>query len=250
MKLHHLQGYIQSVYLVEYPDKLLLLDGCSRADVPMLKRFIGEQLQRPFTDLTMVLVTHMHPDHAGAAHELRRLVGCKIASANKDKPWYRGMHGMLMHLTDIALATWVAGRLGKPRKLLWYSPVLKPDYKLTDGQCIPGFEQWQVFEMPGHTDRDLSAMHMPSRRIYVADLIVKVKERFIAPFPVFYPNQYRASVQRLIELQPSSVLLAHGGEVQLTDLDYRHLLHSAPKLPKTPWRAIKIKARRLLQTNR
>ncbi|MGI3027367.1 MBL fold metallo-hydrolase, partial [Vibrio cholerae] len=29
MKLHTLKGYIQNIYLAEYPDKLLLLDGAS-----------------------------------------------------------------------------------------------------------------------------------------------------------------------------------------------------------------------------
>lgn len=85
MKLHKLDGYIQTIYLVEYNDKLLLLDGCSRADIPVLKRFITNTLQRPFHDLNLVIVTHMHPDHAGAAHKLRTLTGCKIAAADVDR---------------------------------------------------------------------------------------------------------------------------------------------------------------------
>jgi glyoxylase-like metal-dependent hydrolase (beta-lactamase superfamily II) len=246
MQIHHLHGHIQSVYLVEYPDKLLLLDGCCRADIPMLKTFIIEGLKRPFSDLKLVVVTHMHPDHAGAAHQLRKLTQCKLASANKDTQWYRGLHGTLMHLTDIALATWVAGRMGRPRKNLWYSAKLKPDYFLDDGDTLPGFADWQVLETPGHTDRDLSILHLPSRRVYVADLMVKVKKRFIPPFPVFHPNKYRASIMQMIELQASSILLAHGGEVQLSEADFQHLLHSSPILPKTPLRAIKIKMRQML----
>ena len=51
------------MYLAEYADKLMLLDGASRADIPHLKDFIEYQLKRPFTDLKLVVVTHMHPDH-------------------------------------------------------------------------------------------------------------------------------------------------------------------------------------------
>ncbi|MFT4994578.1 MAG: glyoxylase-like metal-dependent hydrolase (beta-lactamase superfamily II), partial [Paraglaciecola sp.] len=162
MQIHHLHGYIQSVYLVEYPDKLLLLDGCCRADIPMLKTFITKDLKRPFSDVKLVVVTHMHPDHAGAAHKLRELSQCKLASANKKNHWYRGLQGALMHLTDIALATWVAGRMGRPKKNLWYSAKLKPDYVLNDGDTLPGFADWQILETPGHTDRDLSVLHLPS----------------------------------------------------------------------------------------
>lgn len=65
MQLHTIKGYIQDIYLVEYPDKLLLLDGACRADIPHLKAFIEIELMRDFADLHTVVVTHMHPDHAG-----------------------------------------------------------------------------------------------------------------------------------------------------------------------------------------
>jgi glyoxylase-like metal-dependent hydrolase (beta-lactamase superfamily II) len=246
MIIHLLQGYIQSIYLVEYPEKLLLLDGCCRADIQLLRKFITQDLHRPFTDLKLVVVTHMHPDHAGAAHKIRSLTNCKIASADMKKAWYHGLNGVFMHLTDIALATWVAGRMGRARKNLWYSPKLRPDYKLNDGDILPDFNEWCVLETPGHTDRDLSVLHKPSKRLYVADLMVKVKNRFIPPFPVFHPNQYRASIEKVMLLRPESILLAHSGEVKLNESDYQHLKNSAPILPKTHWRAIKIKARQML----
>lgn len=246
MQIHHLHGYIQSIYLIEYPHKLLLLDGCCRADVALIKDFIVNTLGRQLSDLKMVLVTHMHPDHAGAATALRGLTQCKIASANKTTHWYRGIRGRLMHLVDLSLAAWVAGRLGKPRKNLWYSAKLDVDFKLNDGDNVPEFNDWYVLETPGHTDRDLSVVHRQSNKVYVADLIVKVKKRFISPFPVFYPNQYKASLNRIIEQQFSSIMLAHGGEVQLTVDDYDRLLKSAPNQPKTPWRATKARLKQML----
>ncbi len=65
MHIHTLEGYIQNIYLVEYPDKLMLLDGCCRADVDTVFDYITEQLKRPITDLKLIVVTHMHPDHIG-----------------------------------------------------------------------------------------------------------------------------------------------------------------------------------------
>lgn len=246
MQLHHISGHIQSIYLAEYCHGLLLLDGCCRADVPALREFIEQQLQRPFSDLQLVVVTHMHPDHAGAAHKLRELTGCRIASAQHDYPWYRGFSGSLMYLTDVALANWVAGRMNKPRRNLFYPRALQPDIRLADGQRLPGFDEWQVLETPGHTDRDLSLLHVPGKRIYVADLVVTVKGRFIAPFPVFYPNRYLASVAKIRSMRDHSLLLAHGGEVSLSEQDYQHLLTRAPKEPKTPWRTVKGKTARIL----
>ena len=116
MKLHQLNGYIQTIYLVEYPHGLMLLDGCSRADVSLISSFITDTLKRPVTDLKVIIVTHMHPDHAGAAAALRKITGSKIIAADVDTQWYAGISGRLMHLTDIILAHWVAGRIGKKRR--------------------------------------------------------------------------------------------------------------------------------------
>ncbi len=241
MKLHHIDGHIQTILLAEYPDRLLLLDGCCRSDISMLKHFITKILQRPFNDLTLVVVTHMHPDHAGAANKLRKLTGCKIAAANVSGQWYSGIDGRIMHLTDILLAKWVAKRMKKPRLNFWYSSQLIVDYKLDDGEQLPGFSEWVALATQGHTDRDISLHHLPSNKVYVADLMVKVKNKFIPPFPIFYPTRYRASLHKIIALKPQSIILAHGGEVNLTEHDYQHLLKLAPKIPKTHWRTVKAK---------
>ncbi len=246
MKIHKIDGYIQKMYLAEYPDKLLLLDGASRADIPYLKHFITHTLNRPFNSLTAVVVTHMHPDHAGAAHKLREQTGCKIISANKSTHWYGGLHGVLMHITDIALAKWVASRMKKPQRLLWYSRKLLPDIKLNDGDMIPMFEDWQVLDVPGHTDRDIALFHAEQDVLYVADLIVQVKDKLISPFPIFYPNQYRASIERVFNMRPKTLLIAHGGEVTLDEPAYQYLVQTAPRTPSTHWRATKIKIKSLL----
>jgi glyoxylase-like metal-dependent hydrolase (beta-lactamase superfamily II) len=239
MKLHQLEGHIQSILLAEYPDKLLLLDGCCRSDVSLLKHFITDTLQRPFNDLTLVVVTHMHPDHAGAANKLRKLTGCKIAAANVSGQWYSGLDGRLMHLTDMFLAKWVARRMKKKHNKMWYSSQLIADYKLDDGEELPEFPEWIALSTQGHTDRDLSLHHLPSNKIYIADLMVKVKNKYIPPFPIFYPNRYRRSLLKIVALAPDALILAHGGEVYLTDNDYQHLLKMAPRVPKTHWRTVK-----------
>jgi len=246
MKLHKLEGYIQSIYLAEYQDKLLLLDGCSRADIPLIKHYIVGKLHRCFNDLALVVVTHMHPDHAGAANTLRCLTGCKIAMANVPGQWYAGIDGKLMHFTDMLLAKWVAKRMRKPRRNIWYSSKLVPDYRLNDRDPLPGFPDWMALDTQGHTDRDLSLHHLPSDCVYVADLMVKVKGHYIPPFPVFYPNRYLKSVKKIIALSPTSIILAHGGEVFPSDRDYKYLLDRAPKIPMTHWRSVKSKLNKAL----
>lgn len=250
MKVHHLSGYIQSIYLVEYPEGILLLDGCCRADVSKISEFIKQELQRPLSDLKTLVVTHMHPDHAGAAHKLRQLTGCVIVSADKPQQWYRGLNGLLMHWIDMVLTVFVARKLKKPWQNVLYSRKLKPDVKAIDGDQVPHFPDWILLETPGHTDRDLSVLHPQENWIYVADLIIKLKRGFIAPFPVFHPNQYRQSLRKIKQLAPAQIMLAHGGMLHMQDADFNHMMNEmiekSPKLPRTPLRASLLKIKRIM----
>ena len=139
MQIHQLPGYIQCIYLVQEGDHLMLLDGASRADVPNITHYIESTLNLPLSALRIIAVTHMHPDHAGAAVKLRELTGARILTCQKTAQWYAGLSGTLMHLTDIILTFWVAGRLGKPRKNIWYSKRLNADIAARDGESVPDF---------------------------------------------------------------------------------------------------------------
>ncbi|WP_201589947.1 MBL fold metallo-hydrolase [Psychrobacter fozii] len=228
-----LEGYIQSTYLAVYPDKIMLLDGACRPDVPMVLEYIKTTLQRPITDLKVVVVTHMHPDHAGGAHKFREQTGCLIVSADKDTQWYSRIAGRTMHLVDMNLAHYVARRQGRSPKNLYYPAHLKADITVGEGDCVPGFEEWQVLETPGHTDRDLSLFHMPSRQVYTADLIIKLRHKFVAPFPVYDPKVYIQSLQKIKALKPSVVMMAHGCELMIDEATFDMLITQAPKHPRT-----------------
>ncbi len=246
IKLHCLNGYIQNIYLAEYTDKFLLLDGCCRADIPFIEDYIENSLNRSMSELALIVVTHMHPDHAGAAHALRKKYACKIAAANVPGQWYQGIDGKLMHLTDMLLTLWVAGRHKKPKKFIYYPSTLTPDIYLIDQQTLPSFEDWQVHFTQGHTDRDISLQHNASGQVYVADLMVKVKGVFIPPYPVFYPNRYQQSLIKIKTLNMEFLLLAHGAKVHLTDEQWQNLIALAPTVPVTHWRSVKTKLKRVM----
>ncbi|WP_201585007.1 MBL fold metallo-hydrolase [Psychrobacter sp. HII-4] len=232
-KIVRLDGYIQSIYLAVYANKLLLLDGCCRADVPMVLAYITDTLQRPISQLKVVMVTHMHPDHAGGANALKKATGCRIVSAEKSRQWYAGIGGQMMHLVDTGLAYYVAHRQNRPLKNLWYPAHLHPDVTVSEGDKIPHFSDWLVLETPGHTDRDLSLFHLPSRQVYTADLIIKLRHKFVAPFPIYSPPAYTASLQKIKDMQPSNVMMAHGRELAIDDATFDMLITQAPKHPRT-----------------
>lgn len=233
-----IEGYIQTIYLAVYPDKLLLLDGGSRADVSKVLAYITDTLGRSVTDLKVVMVTHMHPDHAGGANLLKKETGCLIVSTDKSRPWYFGQEGRDLHMLDIGLSHFVASRQGKGFETLWYDPVLRPDIGVKDGDKIPGFDDWEILETPGHTDRDLSLWHRPSHVMYTADLILRIKQGYTAPYLITLPEEYSRSVAKVRALSPKEVLLAHGGRGELKDEVYLDLIRRTPKQPRTAYHTL------------
>ncbi|OJF70006.1 Zn-dependent hydrolase [Alteromonas sp. V450] len=246
MKIHTLSGYIQHIYLVEDTSGILLLDGCSRADVDEVCRYITQTLGRPLSHLKLITVTHMHPDHAGGAMLLRQRSGAQVASHPKASQWYRGVMGRIAHSIDILLTWYVAGRIGKPRKPVWYNPVLAPDILLKGKQRLPGFADWQVLYTPGHTDHDLSLVHTPTQQAYIADVLVQVKGELVPPYPLCHPNQYRQTLNMLANSQIDTFFCAHVPPTKKDDIDFAHVVENAPRKPKNHWHSSKNRIKKKL----
>ena len=210
-KIHHLKGYIQSLYLIEYSDKLLLLDGGSRGDVTRVEKFIANTLNRSIYDLKLIIVTHLHPDHAGAAPHLRKKYNIPIAGHPELDYWYNGFWGIIQHLLDTIFAWYVATKSRNNYKRMWYQRSLKPDYKLCDGQVLPGFNDWEVICTPGHTTHDISIYNKKDKVIYIGDLAIKLGGKFNLPFPVALPGIMSKSLDKVMNLEINRILFAHGG---------------------------------------
>lgn len=239
MKIHQIQGYIQNTFLVEYAHGCLLLDGASRLDFFTIQQFFVNTLKRPLTDLKVVMVTHMHPDHAGCAHKLRKETGCLVVTGEFERQWYAGFRGRLQHLIDLSLGYWVAGRLGRNRQFRFYSPHIYPDIKLADGESVPHFPDWHIINTPGHTTIDISLVNPEAQKIYAADLMVWVKKELAPPYPVHLPEAYKSSLEKLRQYIGYELLLAHVQPMILLDEHIDKVVQNAPKYPKTTLEAIR-----------
>ncbi len=216
--IHEIEGYIASIFLVESEQGLLLLDGGCRGDAARIEAFITNTLRRPMTDLRLMIVSHMHPDHAGAAPILRQTFGIPIASHYHIDDWYRGWRGWLQHRVDRSLAQYSARRNGKKRERVAYSRKIHPEFPLKDGNTLPNFPDWQVLVLPGHTSFDICLFNSRESILYAADMVLFRNEKFMLPFPVPFPEKMRASLNRLAELKIDTLLLAHGGRLSGIDL--------------------------------
>ncbi len=215
--LHQIKGYIASLYLVEYQNKILLLDGGARYDAVRIEEYMSREMLRPAEDLRLVLVTHMHPDHAGGAPLLRRRFRLPIAAHVEIDQWYRGFRGATQHLIDTLLGHYSARQQFGKLERAWYPRRLQPDYLLDDGQALPGFPDWRAYAAPGHTLYDMVFYHPEEELLYVGDLVIKPGDKIVLPFPTLFPELMTATLKRMALLPVKKILLAHGGAIEIAD---------------------------------
>ena len=213
-KIHILEGYIQSIYIAEYSNKLLMLDGGSRGDVKHIESFITKDLKRSMNDLKLIVVSHLHPDHAGAAPLLRKKYNIPIASHPELDYWYSGISGFTQHLLDTAFAWYVAYKGKNKYKRVWYQRSIKPDFNLKDNQPIPFFDDWKAIYTIGHTTHDISIYNETRRTIYIGDLAVIINNKYNLPFPIAIPDEISKSLDKVSALDINEILFAHGGIVK------------------------------------
>lgn len=208
-KLHIIQGYIASLFLVEYPRGMLLLDAGSACDVERIARYCEEVIGRPVTDIKLAVTSHMHPDHGGGAHQLRRKYGIPLAGHVTLDDWYAGATGWIQHKMDIYMTHVMARHQHRPYEKMYYPRRVGPDYLLNDGDPLPGFEDWQAVWTPGHTWSDLALWHPATKMLYVVDMLNELRGKYYLPLPVLFHDEMAQSFEKMAALDARHVLLAH-----------------------------------------
>lgn len=233
-KVHAIAGYICKLFLVEYGDRLLLLDAGAINDVKRVEKYCQEVLARPLNDIKLVIVSHSHPDHAGGALTWRQKYGIPIAAHPRIDCWYNGPGGFIQHKIDCYLATWVAYRTKIKLEPILFNRKVKPDLLLEDGETLPFFPDWQVFHIPGHTSNDIALYNKEEKTLYPGDCLMNIDSKLRLPVPILFADKMAASFDRLAQLDINTILPAHGNTIATDNPGHifahmKTLLHQQPQ---------------------
>ena len=209
--LHTYNGYVQNNFLVEYKDKILLIDGASKPDAEPIVDFVKNNLGRDINDLKLTAVTHCHPDHAGAADIMRGKYHVPVAAPRDIDLWYSGIGGYLQHKSDTFQSQFMAKQLKQNLKSesLKYNRLLNPDYKLDDHSVLPFFSDWKAIHAPGHTSHNMMLYNEENKLLYVADTIINSRDKYLPPVPVLFPSAMKETLLKIKKLKPDFLLFAH-----------------------------------------
>lgn len=193
-------------------DGVTLIDPGPTSCLPALEAGLRE---RGFTlrDVTTILLTHIHLDHAGAAGTIaERVPGVRVYVHERGAP----------HMIDPSKLLASATRLyGDRMDLLWgaFLPVPASQVTVLNGgeRLALAGTTLQVAYTPGHAKHHVSYFDEHSGTAYVGDTAgVRVSGDFLiapTPPPDIDVEAWQESVNRIDAWQPVSLFLTHFGPI-------------------------------------
>jgi glyoxylase-like metal-dependent hydrolase (beta-lactamase superfamily II) len=179
----------------------------------------------PGRKLSQILLTHSHPDHAGAAAEIRRLTGASVVAGRGD-------------CRQRADGTWLldeaAGRAGLTRRImrrlrhqsLTETPV---DTVLTgEAQVLPGL---RAVPTPGHTPGSVCFMVESASIAFVGDLTIIHGERLARPLKWANADDglYLRTLSEFAKAAPTAGCAGHGPPMMTGFGDRLRTLAATPR---------------------
>ncbi len=193
--LDGLPPYAINVYVI---GDVLVDAATRRAGSRILRQLRGR-------DIRTHVITHAHPDHQGASHEV-----CEALKI----PLWCGEHD-----ADAMEDGRIAAR--QPRHPLntvidrfWTGPPHPVARRLREGDVVAGFE---VLDVPGHSSGHVAFWRSADRTLICGDVFTNIDTvtgipGLHEPKPFFTPDpsRNRESMRRLAALDPELVLFGHG----------------------------------------
>jgi glyoxylase-like metal-dependent hydrolase (beta-lactamase superfamily II) len=222
------KGLLRSnVYFVRSGSSWALIDAASAKCGALIQR-AAESLFGKDSPPTSILLTHDHPDHAGAARELAHLWKCPVWVHPDELPLVLG-DVSTFHEYANPLDRWVILPLlrlmGSKRTEAMVSQASFKDVArpLDLAAELPGLPDWEAVHTPGHTPGHVAFFRRDDRVLITGDALVTVNlnsmwslmlEKQTVSGPPWYTTwNWRAakeSVAALAELEPLVLAGGHG----------------------------------------
>ncbi len=189
-----------NVYLAED----VLIDAGRRWD----RRRIFAELEG--LDISMLALTHAHPDHQGVAKDVCEARAIPLACHADDVEATEGRRQMQEAAPD--------NPVNRLIKSIWQGPPYEVERVLREGDEVAGF---RVIHAPGHSRGEVIFFREKDRVAICGDVIRNMsyatgRPMLAEPPRIFTydPAENRRSIRRLAELNPALILPGHGPAVR------------------------------------
>jgi glyoxylase-like metal-dependent hydrolase (beta-lactamase superfamily II) len=203
------RDYVNSFAFTDDDGGVTLVDcGLAKAP-PRIVAGLAAIGRRP-ADVTRILLTHVHPDHAGGAAEMSRRTGADVWVHEGDHP--SATSGTVAQKAD---QRFLLGRLFSRLPDPAFEP-FTPGPLLRDGEVLPVAGGLRVVHTPGHSPGHVSFLHEPTRTLVTGDSMFNFGFRGLTLSPRFLCSDFALTQQtahRLGELDYDVAAFTHGPEM-------------------------------------
>lgn len=215
------------VYFVRSGSTWVLIDAGWANDGPRIEQAAGS-LPGAGAPPAAILLTHCHPDHAGAALRLARAWNCPVYMHPAELPVATGdfaaMAASAGPLDRWAILPLMRAMGTRRREAVLVRGSLRAVARTVEpGPAVPRLPGWECIPTPGHTPGHLSYFRPADRVLIAGDALVTLKVNSLTGLlwqrpgvsgPPWYTtwnwHVARESVGRLARLEPAVLAGGHG----------------------------------------
>ncbi len=184
----------------------VLIDAGTRQSGPkILKQLQGHRVNAH-------ALTHAHPDHQGASHELCENLGIPL--------WVGRDDADAAENPDLIRERQPANAIARFYIRIFIGPGHPVDRRLGEGDEVAGFK---VIDVPGHSAGHVAFWRESDRVLILGDVLANMDQltgipglHEPKPYLTPDPDQNRRSARKLAALEPKLVLFGHGAPLRDT----------------------------------
>jgi len=186
-------------------EELTIIDTGLPGSSTRIARFI-HSLGRSIEEVSLIIITHNHIDHAGGLAELRKLTRAKVAAhkADLDDPASQMPYPKLIKrlLRIPSLSNFHSGFLLKPEEV---------DIHLEGGETLEPLGGLEVVHTPGHTPGSISLFSPKHKLLVAADALTRQGKNPWLPHKSVSSDFPQAieSIKRMTDLDINIVCFGH-----------------------------------------
>jgi hydroxyacylglutathione hydrolase len=191
------------IYIILGPEICIIDSGVKNSYGPIFDylRAIGRKPK----EISLLVLTHAHPDHIGSARAINEATGCSVAAHPDAKVWVEDVEQQFNERPVPGFHDLVGGSASVNRLL-------------QDGEVIDlGSCSLKVIHTPGHANGSISLYCKEEGGLFTGDAIPQAYD-----LPIYEDAATSAlSIKKLKNIRPIKYLMASWGDPQEGDLVYK-----------------------------
>ena len=211
------------VYLI-YGEKICLIDSSVASSEQFIFDYLRETGRRP-DEISLIILTHSHPDHVGSAKAIKMASGCRVAAHGAEKAWIEDVDLQYRERPVPGFYSLVGGSVNV-------------DLALKEGDILDLGDglRLQVIHTPGHSNGSISLWLAEEGVLFTGDAIPLPGEMSIYDDPA----ESVKSIKKLKAVLGIKIMLAAWDQPRDEELAYRIMDESMGYLQRIHEAVIKI----------